>query len=159
MFKLDFWPLNGLDSRVAGKLLLARMYEELTGEEMPPIAIGRRGKPYFTRGDLHFSISHTERHVFCALSERPIGIDAEETDRKIDPRIGRRYLSETEQKRLNNAPDQNAALLRLWVLKEAYAKLTGRGVGNWLKNTDFDPDDPRITSIDGCFVAILEGEI
>ena len=30
MFKLDHWPLNGLDSRVAGKLLLAQMYEDKT---------------------------------------------------------------------------------------------------------------------------------
>ena len=43
MLKLDFWPLNGLDSRVAGKLLLAQMYEELTGEEMPPIEKAPRG--------------------------------------------------------------------------------------------------------------------
>ena len=45
MFKLDHWPLNGLDSRVAGKLLLAQMYEELTGEAMPPIDKAPRGTP------------------------------------------------------------------------------------------------------------------
>ena len=45
MLKLDFWPLNGLDSRVAGKLLLAQMYEELTGEEMPPSRKPPRASP------------------------------------------------------------------------------------------------------------------
>ena len=57
MLKLDFWPLNGLDSRVAGKLLLAQMYEELTGEALPPIEKAPRGKPYFPGSDLHFSIT------------------------------------------------------------------------------------------------------
>ena len=59
---------------------------------------------------------------------------------------------------MENSRDKRAALLRLWVLKEAYAKLTGRGIGNWLKSTDFDPEDTRITCIDGCYVAILEEE-
>ena len=39
MFKLDYWPLNGLDSRVAGKLLLAQMYEELTGRGENPFSL------------------------------------------------------------------------------------------------------------------------
>ena len=42
------------------------------------------------------------------------------------------------------------------VLKEAYAKLLGKGWGNYLHATVFDPDDPRIQTIDGCYVAILE---
>ena len=47
-----------------------------------------------------------------------------------------------------------AASARLWVQKESYAKLTGRGLGNYLKETDFDPADIQI--IDGCYVAIME---
>ena len=42
------------------------------------------------------------------------------------------------------------------VTKEAYAKLLGKGWGNYLHTTDFDPDDPRVQTIDGCYVAILE---
>ena len=34
MLKMESWALNGLDSRIAGKLLLKQMYEDLTGEEM-----------------------------------------------------------------------------------------------------------------------------
>ena len=61
--------------------------------------------------------------------------------------------------RYEAASDKQACLLQLWVLKESYAKLTGRGLGNYLKNTDFDQNDPRIQIIDGCYVAVLtEGE-
>ena len=156
--KLKWKKLDNQTGHQAGRELLAALFREETGANLPPILVTEQGKPYFEAGDWHFSISHTDRHGFCALSRCNIGIDAEETDRKIDRRIGVRYLSETEQKRLEKAADFDAALLRLWVLKEALAKLTGRGIGNWLKNTDFDPEDERITCIDGCFVAILEEE-
>ena len=156
--KLKWKRLNNQSGHDAGRELLSALYLEENGCQMPPIFRTEQGKPYFSDGNWHFSISHTEHHAFCCISRENIGIDAEEMNRKIDLRIGARYLSETEQNRLDNASDKNAALLRLWVLKEAYAKLTGRGIGNWLRTTDFDPNDPRITCVDGCFVAILEGE-
>ena len=156
--KLRWKRLDGQSGHEAGRQLLAALYFEENGSEMPPIFKTKQGKPYFSDGIWHFSISHTENHAFCCLSRQNVGIDAEPADRKIDSRIGARFLSEQEQKRVAEAADQNEALLRLWVLKEAYAKLTGRGVGNWLKETDFDPKDRRISCVDGCFLAILEEE-
>ena len=93
MLKLDHWPLNGLDSRVAGKLLLAQMYEELTGEAMPPIEKAPRGKPYFPGSNLRFSITHTKTTVFCAISDSEVGIDAEELTRKVSPSLAEKILS------------------------------------------------------------------
>ena len=65
-----------------------------------------------------------------------------------------KYTSDTEKERLGENPQD--AFLRLWVLKEAQSKLTGRGMGIWMKNTDFDPFDQRIQEINGCYVAVLE---
>ena len=149
--KLIWARLDGRDGHTVGRELLRK----LVGE-MPEIAVTDQGKPYFVNYPLHFSISHSKNHAFCAVSKKNIGIDAEETDRPIDPRLGQRYLSETEKARLQNAADPRDALLRLWVLKESCAKLTGRGWGNYLKSTDFNPEDPRIRIIDGCYVAVLE---
>ena len=73
-------------------------------------------------------------------------------------RLAETYLSPTEKARFDAALDKSTCLLRLWVLKESYAKLTGRGLGDYLKETDFDPNDPRLQTIDGCFVAILTEE-
>ena len=126
------------------------------GEAMPPIAVTERGKPYFAQGHLHFSISHTKEHAFCVLAECPVGIDAEEKSRQINLRLAEKILSEPERKRFESAADQRDALLRLWVLKESYAKLTGRGLGDYLYETDFDPEDDRIFEIDGCYVAVLK---
>ena len=158
--KLAYAPVDSRGSHAVGRALLAEIYRSETGEEMPAIVLRERGKPCFQEGKWHFSITHTRRHVFCALSDRPVGIDAEEESRQVDLRLAERYFSQNEQARLATAADPRQAFLRIWVLKEAYAKLTGHGIGNYLKNTDFSPDDPRISQIDGCFVAVIteEGE-
>lgn len=146
--------LNGRDGHQVGRQLLARLYRQETREELPPISLTQHGKPYFKDSLWHFSIAHTQNHAFCALSKNNLGLDAEEKTRAVSPALLTRYLSPMEQARLGDQPQD--AFLRLWVLKEAEAKRTGRGIGNWMKNTDFDPFDQRIQEIDGCYVAILE---
>ena len=160
MLKLDFWPLNGLDSRVAGKLLLAQMYEELTGEEMPPIEKAPRGKPFFPGSDLHFSITHTKTTVFCAIADRQIGIDAEDLNRKVSPTLAEKILSPAEYAQYEQVPeeDRNEALLRFWVLKEAEAKCSGLGLRGYPNHTEFSLDDPRVQKLGGCMVAVICAE-
>ena len=140
----------------AGRALLAQMYREYRGREMPAVVLEERGKPRLADDPLQFSISHTGAHVFCALSDRPIGIDAEEQSRDIDLQLAEKILSPSEKKRYDSADDKRSALLRLWVLKEAAAKCTGQGLRGYPNKTDFSPDDPRIQQIDGCFVAVIE---
>ena len=147
--------LNGRGGHEAGRQLLARMYRELTGDSCPEIAVAERGKPYFVDGNLHFSVSHTKNHVFCALFTRPVGLDAEEADRQIDLRLAEKILSAPEKERFDAAADRRKALLKLWVLKEAAAKLTGEGLRGYPSHTDFSPDDPAIMELEGCFVALL----
>ncbi len=140
----------------AGRALLQQLYQTHVGGAMPPICIGQRGKPYFAEGSLHFSITHTPQHVFCAISDRPIGIDAEQLDRVIDLRLAEKILSPTEKLRYAAAEDKHRALLTFWVLKEAAGKQTGFGVNANPNKTDFSPDDPRVTVREGCLVAIIE---
>lgn len=156
--ELIWKKLDNEDGHSTGRQLLEQLYRQVTGCAMPPIAVTDRGKPYFENSDWHFSISHTKNHVFCCMSRKNVGIDAEEMDRTVDLRLADRYLSNAEKTRLEAESDKNAALLRLWVLKEAYAKRNGKGLGNYLKETNFDPWDKGISCIDGCFVAVLEGE-
>ena len=148
--------LLGRSGHEAGRQLLARMYREVCGEDCPEVRIGERGKSYFAEGPWHFSISHTKNHVFCALSTRPVGLDAEEMDREINLRLAEKILSEPERIRLEAVADKRAALLKLWVLKEAAVKLTGEGLRGYPNHTDFSPDDPRVTEMAGCYVAVLE---
>lgn len=140
----------------AGRQLLQAMYEDAFQKPMPEILIAERGKPYFKDSSVYFSISHTKKHVFCVLSDKPVGIDAEEINREIRPELAEKILSPSEKMRYEKAENKNTALLRLWVMKEAAAKCTGEGLRGYPNHTDFSPEDPRILIMDGCFVAVIE---
>ena len=151
-------PLSGRSGHDTGRALLRQMYAEHIGGEMPEILVAERGKPYFTTGNIHFSISHTRDHVFCVLADRPVGIDAEEMDRPVNSKLAKKVLSPREFVQYEVAEDQNKALLTFWVLKEASAKMTGDGLRGYPNQTNFALDDPRVTEIDGCLVAVIFDE-
>lgn len=157
MLHIQSWALNGLDSRVAGQLLLKSMYEEFVGGEMPQIAKMSRGKPYFVDSGLHFSITHTKKTVFCALADVPIGLDAEEITRTVSPTMAEKILSPGELAQYQALPEEerNDALLRFWVLKEAEVKCSGLGLRGYPNHTDFRLKDPRVQVMDGCYVAVI----
>lgn len=138
--------------------LLEELYTTHVGGKMPPIAVGPKGKPDFSEGKWHFSISHSKKHGFCVLCDCPVGLDAEEADRVVKPILGEKALSAGERARYLAAEDKNRALLTFWVLKEAAAKLTGRGIGFHPNDTDFMLTDGRVQEIDGCLVAIITQE-
>lgn len=151
--------LDGRTGHEAGRALLAELYRRETGEALPPIVITPRGKPFFADSPWHFSISHTRKHAFCVLDRENIAIDAEELDRRVNPRLAERILSPREKEQFEAAADKTRALLTFWVLKEAAAKLSGEGLRGFPNHTDFSLDDPRVREIGGCLVAILrEGE-
>ena len=148
--------LCGRTGHEAGRQLLSDLSRQQTGNELPKIAVTDRGKPYFPGENWHFSITHTRRHAFCALSRFPIGIDAEELDREVNFRLAEKILSPGEKQQFDTAPDKHRALLTFWVLKEAAAKLSGEGLRGYPNHTDFALDDPRVTETDGCLVAVME---
>jgi len=146
----------GQTGHEAGRQLLEQMYMLHMGRPMPPIATTPRGKPYFPDGSCHFSITHTKKHVFCVLSDRPVGIDAEEMDRPVRPALAQKLLSEGEKAQYLAAPNREAAFLKFWVLKEARLKCSGEGLQGYPNTTHFSLDDPRLMEMDGCFVAVIE---
>ena len=150
-----YCALNGRSGHQAGRELLKQLYSEYFGEEMPEILVEERGKPYFSDGNVHFSITHTKAHVFCALGDRPVGIDAEELDRPVNPKLAERILSPGELAQYEKAEDKNRALLTFWVLKEAAAKMTGEGLRGYPNGTNFALDDPRVQIVDNCLLAVI----
>ena len=140
----------------AGLQLLEQMYREKTGLPLPFIIRTERGKPYFADNSVYFSLSHTPRRVFCVLADRPVGVDAEEMDRKVDLRLAEKILSAAELEQYTCAEDKCRTLLKFWVLKEAAAKCSGEGLRGYPNQTDFSLDDPRLQEMDGCFVAVIE---
>ncbi|MEQ8579293.1 MAG: 4'-phosphopantetheinyl transferase superfamily protein [Balneola sp.] len=89
------------------------------------------GKPYAQTGnkELFLSFSHSKNHVFCAISETvDIGLDTEWLDRKVDQRIVKRILGESEWEVFS---DEDPILL--WTIKEAAVKCLGTGLRTNLK--------------------------
>lgn len=151
--------LDGRTGHEAGRTLLAQLYEEAAGQPLPPIVVGPWGKPSFADSDWHFSISHTKKHAFCVLARDNIAVDAEELDRRVNLSLAEKVLSPGEKAQFDAATDKKRALLTFWVLKEAAAKLSGRGLQSYPNHTDFSLDDPRVREMEGCLVAIFtEGE-
>lgn len=150
--KLLWQKLQGENAHEAGLCLLQTLY----GAPLPEIRRTERGKPYFVDSPLHFSITHTKKHVFCVLAEHPVGIDAEEKGRPVSLALAEKILSPMENAQFQQSSNPRLALLRFWVLKEAAAKCSGLGLQGYPNHTAFSLDDPRVQEIDGCFVAVIE---
>ena len=148
--------LGVLTGHEAGRKLLQELYRAETGEDLPEIRVTHRGKPYFPDSDWHFSISHTPKHAFCVLSRTKVGLDAEELDRKINLKLAEKILSPGEKARFDAAENKEKALLTFWVLKEAAAKRSGEGLRGYPNHTNFTLEDPRVTELDGCILAVME---
>lgn len=147
--------LEGCSGHDMGRKLLAELYTQHVGGQLPKICTEPMGKPYFENDPWFFSISHTKYHAFCILSDRPVGIDAEEADRKIDLALAPKILSPGELAQWKAAEDPRKSLLTFWVLKEAEGKRTGQGIRIHPNGTDFVLPDSRVREIDGCLVAVV----
>jgi len=90
------------------------------------------GKPQVVadgRGELHFNVSHSGEWGLIAVSvECAVGVDIERPRIFRNPAgLARRLCSARELEHVRGGEDQ-AALLRLWVRKEAVAKADGSGL-------------------------------
>ena len=156
MMRIIGCSLDGRTGHEAGRMLLAQLYREETGDQLPEIRREPGGKPYFQDSPWHFSITHTPHHAFCALSDRPVGIDAEELTRQVNLRLADKILSPGERAQYDAAGDKRRAILTFWVMKEAAAKLSGEGIRGFANRTNFSLDDPRVTELDGCILAVFQ---
>jgi 4'-phosphopantetheinyl transferase len=107
--------------------------------------VGAFGKPAVAgHPDLNFNLTHCDGLVACAVSaEVALGIDAEPWDRDAPLDVAARYFSPTEHDWLMRQPagERGRAFFRIWTLKEAFIKATGRGISQDLQSfaVGFDP--------------------
>lgn len=140
---------------IAAHALLRTVLAELGGE---PAAAWRfvaatHGKPSAYLGmspaPVSFNLSHTEGIAGVAAIAQPghaIGFDLEALARNVDLAVADRYFCREEVAWLDRlaAPARPAGFLRLWTLKEAFIKATGKGLTQDLASFWFDPRPPRI---------------
>lgn len=132
------------DPHESVRLYLQALYESITGSPMPPILREPGGKPYFAEGKLFCSLTHTKTAAFCALSDQPVGLDAEALSRQVSPNLAGKILSPVEYTQWEVSRNPQKALLSFWVLKEAYVKYTGEGLRKPFQEISFDLDSLQL---------------
>lgn len=127
--------------------------------ELPPWAWqfvpARFGKPQIDPGlgltRLRFNLSHTRGLAACAVSlDHEVGLDAEVLNKSREElEIATRFFAPTELALLRGASaiDRPDLFARMWTLKEAYFKATGRGLLDGpLDGLVFDPAGVKFTA-------------
>lgn len=90
------------------------------------------GKPYVEGNRVFFSLSHTSAYAVIAVSDRPIGIDAEVLREKKYTSVLKRF-SGRERAQIVSFYE----FLENWVVKEAYIKLRGYTLASHLKRLEY----------------------
>lgn len=92
-------------------------------------------------GGWTLSLSHSHGVVACALSTgAAVGVDLEPQDRAMAwQAVARRWFSTSEQAWLL-AGARHRDFLRVWTLKEAWLKATGRGIAGHLQTLEVGAD-------------------
>ncbi len=88
------------------------------------------GKPY-VRGikSFYFNLSHSGKWVVCATDCQSVGVDVEQI-KPIDIQIAHRFFSDLESKDLDKQAEKDKLdyFYDIWVLKESYIKMAGKGL-------------------------------
>lgn len=147
-------------SMTAG-LLLQEVVEREFGLKPEDILIGRgeNGKPYLKEyPEYKYNISHSGDMVMMAYSMQELGVDIEEL-RVKDMKVARRCFTPCEYLYvLNGSSECDGAVpagfevdalnievsrrfFEIWTLKEAYLKLTGKGISVPLSSFEVDVEN------------------
>lgn len=124
--------------------MLLRAILAAHGVAAPRFVLGPFGRPELAppSGGLRFSLTHTRFLVAAAVAEvDDIGIDAEETDARIDAvGLATRFFATLEIAQMRALPEAEkaAAFCRVWTLKEAFVKAIGLGLTLPLDRFAFD---------------------
>ncbi|MDD5936535.1 MAG: 4'-phosphopantetheinyl transferase superfamily protein [Clostridiales bacterium] len=88
------------------------------------------GKPYIIGMEqLSFNISHSGDWVVCAVGNQEVGIDIEKI-KSSRVKVAKRFFTKAEYGDLIEQPEaqQATSFCKLWTLKEAYLKWSGKGL-------------------------------
>ena len=120
--KLDIKEMTRGQVRSAESLLSKQMLRYVLlryhgmKEPLPSIEVAGTGKPYLADRSFEYNVTHAGGVVVLAVSDEPIGIDVERTDREIRQKIYETYLHV-----------QNGTIAD-WTKFESYSKLSGGGI-------------------------------
>ena len=119
---------------LAADMLVRKSISEELGIKKEDIVFetNENGKPYAVGLDIHFSLSHSGEYVFLALSDKPVGIDAEKV-RDVNTDIADRMFTNEERQYVFKEEEKiKERFFEIWTKKEAYVKMLGGKVSDFL---------------------------
>lgn len=132
-----------------GRALCRRVLSQYA--PVPPqgwnFALGSRGKPFVTApalpSPLWFNLSHTDGASICAVTGAgpDIGVDIERLAPERDAlEIAEQFFPQAEANalRLLPTPQRHETFMRLWALKESFAKAGETSLADGISGTSFD---------------------
>lgn len=138
---------------LVGRVGVRSLVAEMTGSDPLMIKLRRDergGLVVAGHPELKASVSHSGRCVLCAAARTELGVDIEPNDRpEADEHLAARVCTRDERRWLQDlAPQlQRAALIRLWVRKEALAKALGIGLALPMATVDVRQAIPVIDGV------------
>lgn len=116
------------ESALAYDLLCRALHEQYSITTPPHFLIGEHGKPTLAEHPhIHFSLSHCQNAVLCAIADAPIGADIERF-RPVKDTLMRYTMNEEEIEQIHSSHNPELAFTQLWTAKEAVVKLSGEGL-------------------------------
>ncbi len=120
------------------------------------VLYNEKGKPYIkgAQKDQFISVTTTGSVLICVLSDKPVGVDGEHlvrfgpTNKTDYIAIAERFFTEEEAEYVREGNGDPLRFVRVWVRKEAYVKLTGKGVSDFL-NFSVSDGEKLLTRING----------
>ena len=135
-------------------VLLAKAFLD-AGIPYSDIYCDNNGKPLHN-GNICFNLSHSEELAVCAVSDKPVGIDAEKV-RSFSESLAERVFTDKELDICSRYEDKERIYTRMWTAKESVMKKTGGGLSVGAKNISLDiieerPVSASVSGIEGEFI-------
>ncbi len=124
-----------------------------------PLLHDGAGRPYLEGGPF-VSVSHSRNFCALALSDRPVGLDAEEL-RPVRENLAARVMGPEEHAWYLRRGSREEDFFTLWTLKESWLKYLGTGLTGFPNDTAFFPEDGvwRLRGSEARFFTAQEGPL
>ena len=153
---LRFNNNNAAYTSLSAGLLLMEAYRKIYGVSGQNISIekGEYGKPYIVGNEeFKFNLSHSGDYVVIAYTKdkdvNALGIDIERIrSEESDMMVAHRFFTKDEIDYISDGlecSDQDTRFYKIWTMKEAYIKMTGKGLSTRLDSFNVYPDELKIS--------------
>lgn len=105
------------------------------------------GKPEIADGETFFNLAHSGPYVVLAISDRPVGVDIEQTKR-MSFKVAKRIMRKEQLDKLEGFENESEAfqieLAKYWTQYEAIMKLVGTGFSGELDDRTMEAYEKRV---------------